>query len=83
MVRGMQMSGKRVFLNYAARYPNVKVVQIAYTSSSTSDAENLTREMLNKYPKLRGIATLNEIASQGAARVIQGLKRDSVKMIAF
>ncbi|WP_339310336.1 substrate-binding domain-containing protein [Paenibacillus sp. FSL M7-0896] len=71
------------FLNYAARFPNVKVVQIAYTSSSTSDAENLTREMLNKYPNLRGIATLNEIASQGAARVIQGLKRDSVKMIAF
>ncbi|MEK3716014.1 substrate-binding domain-containing protein [Paenibacillus sp. FSL R7-0333] len=71
------------FLNYAARFPNVKVVQIAYTSSSTSDAENLTREMLNKYPNLRGIATLNEIASQGAARVIQGLNRDSVKMIAF
>ncbi|OMF96417.1 substrate-binding domain-containing protein [Paenibacillus sp. FSL R7-0337] len=71
------------FLNYAARFPNVKVVPIAYTSSSTSDAENLTREMLNKYPELRGIATLNEIASQGAARVIQGLKRDSVQMIAF
>ncbi|WP_405114581.1 substrate-binding domain-containing protein [Paenibacillus sp. FSL K6-1217] len=71
------------FLNYAARFPDIKVVQIAYTSSSTSDAENLTREMLNQYPKLRGIATLNEIASQGAARVVLGLKRDSVKMIAF
>lgn len=71
------------FLNYAARYPNVKVVQISYTSSSTVEAETLTREMLEKHPNLRGIATLNEIASQGAAKVIQSLRLDNIKMVAF
>jgi ribose transport system substrate-binding protein len=71
------------FLNYAARYPNVKVVQISYTSSSTADAEMLTREMLENHPDLRGIATLNEIASQGAAQVIQSARLDNIKMVAF
>ncbi|QUL52814.1 substrate-binding domain-containing protein [Paenibacillus tritici] len=71
------------FLNYAARYPNVKVVQISYTSSSTSEAESLTREMLEEHPGLRGIATLNEIASQGAAKVIQSAGKGYLKMIAF
>ncbi|WP_410514882.1 substrate-binding domain-containing protein [Paenibacillus sp. BR2-3] len=71
------------FLNYAARYPNVHVVQISYTSSETSDAEELTRLMLIKHPALRGIATLNEIASQGAAKVIQSLGSGTIKMVAF
>ena len=71
------------FLNYTARYPNVHVVQISYTNSEISDAEELTRLMLIKHPKLRGIATLNEIASQGAARVIQTAGLDKIKMVAF
>ncbi|WP_151734539.1 substrate-binding domain-containing protein [Paenibacillus tengchongensis] len=71
------------FLNYAARYPDVEVVQISYTSSSVADAERLTREMLDNHPHLRGIATLNETASQGAGKVIQGLEDQSVKMVAF
>ncbi|WNS44564.1 substrate-binding domain-containing protein [Paenibacillus sp. MMS20-IR301] len=71
------------FLNYAARYTNVKVVQISYTSSSTADAEALTREMVANHPNLRGIATLNEIASQGAAKVIQNSGLDNIKMVAF
>lgn len=71
------------FLNYAARYPNIKVVQISYTSSSTVNAEALTRAMLDNHPNLRGIAALNEIASQGAARVIQNLQLDNIKMVAF
>jgi len=71
------------FLNYAARYPNIHVVQIAYTSSEIADAEELTRNMLKKNPHLRGIATLNEIASQGAAKVIQNLSLGNIKMVAF
>jgi len=71
------------FLNYAARYPNVHVVQISYTSSETRAAENLTRLMLIKHPNLRGIATLNEIASQGAAKVLQESGRSDISMVAF
>lgn len=71
------------FLNYAARYPNIQVVQISYTSSEISEAEDLTRLMLIKHPKLRGIATLNEIASQGAAKVIQSLGKNNIKVVAF
>ncbi|WP_379129380.1 substrate-binding domain-containing protein [Paenibacillus sp. sgz500958] len=71
------------FLNYAARYPNIHVVQIAYTSSEIADAERLTQDMVEKHPSLRGLATLNETASQGAAKVIQNLKMGNIKMVAF
>ncbi len=71
------------FLNYAARFPNVEVVQISYTSSNTADAEQLTRDMLLSHPNLRGIATLNETASQGAGKVIQELGFSPLKMVAF
>ncbi|AIQ53588.1 substrate-binding domain-containing protein [Paenibacillus sp. FSL R7-0331] len=72
------------FLNYAARYPNIDVVQISYTSSNTTEAEALTRQMLEKHPGLRGIATLNETASQGAGKVIQSQGLDNIiKMVAF
>ncbi|OKP82361.1 LacI family transcriptional regulator [Paenibacillus sp. P3E] len=71
------------FLNYAARFPNIEVVQISYTSSNTSDAEQLTRDMLLNHPDLRGIATLNETASQGAGNVIQELGFSQLKMVAF
>ncbi|MHA6533374.1 substrate-binding domain-containing protein [Paenibacillus sp. BAC0078] len=74
---------ERGFLNYAARYPHVEVVQISYTSSSTATAEQLTRDMLEKHPNLRGIATLNETASQGAGKVIQSLNKGNLKMVAF
>ncbi|WP_042200621.1 substrate-binding domain-containing protein [Paenibacillus camerounensis] len=72
------------FLNYAARYPNIDVVQISYTSSNTTEAEALTRQMLENHPGLRGIATLNETASQGAGKVIQSQGLDNIiKMVAF
>lgn len=71
------------FLNYAARYPNVHVVEISYTSSNITNAEDLTQLMLLKHPKLRGIATLNETASQGAAKVIKSLGMNNIKMVAF
>lgn len=72
------------FLNYAARYPNIHVVQISYTTSSTAEAEDLTRQMLKNHPALRGIATLNETASQGAGKVIQSMGLDNIiRMVAF
>ncbi|MBY0010625.1 substrate-binding domain-containing protein [Paenibacillus typhae] len=72
------------FLNYAARYPNIHVVQISYTTSSTAEAEDLTRQMLKNHPGLRGIATLNETASQGAGKVIQSMGLDNIiRMVAF
>lgn len=71
------------FLNYTARYPNVKVVEISYTTSSITDAEELTEQMLLRYPNLRGIASLNETASQGAAKVIQSQGLHDIKMVAF
>ncbi|SET50053.1 substrate-binding domain-containing protein [Paenibacillus sp. NFR01] len=71
------------FLNYAARFPDVKVVQISYTTSNITDAEQLTREMLTNHPGIRGIATLNEIASQGAAEVLESQGLHKIKMVAF
>lgn len=71
------------FLNYTARYPNIQVVEISYTTSNINEAEDLTQLMLLKHPNLRGIATLNETASQGAAKVIQGRGLHNIKMVAF
>ena len=71
------------FLNYTARYSNVKVVEISYTTSSIQDAEELTEQMLLKYPRLRGIASLNETASQGAAKAIRSRGLRNIKMVAF
>ncbi|MFC3745933.1 substrate-binding domain-containing protein [Paenibacillus sp. GCM10012306] len=71
------------FLNYAARYPNIHVVEIAYTPSNITNAKELTREMLRQHPRLRGLATLNETASQGAAKAIQQLRLKGIKMVAF
>lgn len=71
------------FLNYAARYANIHIVEIAYTPSSITSAEELTTQMLNKHSGIKGIATLNETASQGAARAIQRWGRSGIKMVAF
>lgn len=71
------------FMNYVARYPSVQVVDISYTPSDTKAAEALTREMLRKHPNLRGIAALNETASQGAAAVLLETGRTNVRMVAF
>lgn len=71
------------FLNYTARYPNIQVVEISYTTSSIKDAEELTQLMLLKHPNLRGIASLNETASQGAAMAIQSRGLQNIKMVAF
>ncbi|QWU14571.1 ribose transport system substrate-binding protein [Paenibacillus sophorae] len=71
------------FLDYVARYPSVHVVDISYTPSVTAEAEELTRLMLLRHPNLRGIAALNETASQGAATVLQERGLRSIQMVAF
>jgi ribose transport system substrate-binding protein len=71
------------FLNYTARYPDIHVVEISYTTSSINDAEDLAKLMLLKHPKLRGIASLNETASQGAAKAIRSKGLHHIKMVAF
>lgn len=71
------------FLNYVARYPDVRVVEILYTTSDIENARQLTRELLRKHPSLDGLATLNETASQGAGQMLEELGRTDIRMVAF
>ncbi|WP_310551872.1 substrate-binding domain-containing protein [Paenibacillus glufosinatiresistens] len=82
---GARDAGEREkgFLDYVARFPDVHVVDIFYTPSNIEEARKLTRLMLAKHPDLRGIAALNETASQGAAEALMESGRAGIRMVAF
>jgi ribose transport system substrate-binding protein len=72
------------FLDYAARYPGVEVVDIEYCESDEQKAREFTRKMMAEHPDLNGIVALNEVASIGTAEEIQKLGYgEKVKIITF
>lgn len=61
-----------------------KIVEIAYCDSDVKRAEELTKEMLNKHPRITVIAGLNQYASVGAGNAVKELGLgDSIKVIGF
>jgi len=85
-VKGAKNADEREegFMDYAARFPGIEVVDIQYCESDERLARRLTREMIRKHPDLNGIVALNEIASIGTAEEIQRLGYgEKVKIITF
>lgn len=71
-------------LDYVARYPDMKVVDIQYSQSNQHHAEQITRNWLAQYPNLQGIVALNAESSIGVGREVQRSgKGGKVKVIAF
>ena len=61
-----------------------KIVEIAYCDSDYDKAEELTKDMLKKHPKIKVIAGLNQYASVGAGNAVKELGLgDSIKLIGF
>ncbi|WP_242403899.1 substrate-binding domain-containing protein [Paenibacillus pini] len=72
------------FMDYIARYPDVRVVSVEYCESDEQIARTLTRKMVAEHPEMNGIVALNEVASIGTAEEIQKLGIGGrVKVIAF
>ncbi|WP_228101140.1 substrate-binding domain-containing protein [Paenibacillus donghaensis] len=85
-VKGAKNADEREqgFMDYAARFPGVEVVDIEYCDSDEEKARQLTRKMLAEHPDLSGIVALNEIASIGTAEEIRRLGYgERVKLITF
>jgi ribose transport system substrate-binding protein len=70
--------------DYIARYPDIRLVDIVYCGSDEQLAARLTSKMVQENPDLRGIISLNEVASIGVAQEVQRLGlQDQVKLITF
>ena len=85
-VKGSRNAGERAsgMLDYIARFPNVTVMDIVYCGSDVQLAARLTNELLEKYPDIRGIIALNEVAGIGVSQEIQKLGvGGKVKVITF
>lgn len=71
-------------LDELSKYPDVKVVDKAYSLTDHELAAQLTHSMMEKHPQLDGIVALNEISSIGVAHAIQSMNlQDKVKIITF
>jgi ribose transport system substrate-binding protein len=53
-----------------------RIVDTYFAESNTEKAEELTKEMLTKYPDIKAIATLNQHSSVGAGRALKELGLD-------
>lgn len=85
-VKGARNADQREegFLDYVARFPGVKVVDIKYCGSDETLAYRQTVMMLHQYPDLDGIVSLSAESSIGAGEAIDELGYGGkVKMIAF
>ncbi|SDF41040.1 ribose transport system substrate-binding protein [Fontibacillus panacisegetis] len=72
------------FLDYIARFPEIKVVDIKYCGSDEWVAYTQTKEMLSNYPRLDGIVALNAESSIGAGRAVKEMGfGGKIKMITF
>lgn len=72
------------FLDYIARFPDIRVIDIKYCGSDEWLAYKQTKEMLTHYPELDGIVALNAEASIGAGRAVKELNYGGkIKMITF
>lgn len=85
-VKGARNANQREegFLDYVARFPDVRVVDIQYCGSDEYLAYRLTEDMLKRFPNLDGIVSLSAESSIGAGRAVDELGfGGKVKMIAF
>lgn len=72
------------FLDYIARFPDIKVVDIQYCGSDEWVAYKQTKEMLSRYPGLDGLVALNAESSIGAGRAVKEMGYGGkIKMITF
>ncbi|WP_410768467.1 substrate-binding domain-containing protein [Fontibacillus sp. BL9] len=85
-VKGARNADQREegFLDYVARFPGIKVVDIQYCGSDEELAYRLTRNMLANYPGLDGLVSLSAESSIGAGRAVEEMDYgDKLMMIAF
>lgn len=85
-VKGARNADQREegFMDYAARFPGVRIVDVQYCGSDEALAYRLTREMLLKFPDLTGLVSLSAESSIGAGRAVEEMGLGSkIKMIAF
>nr|MBC9202135.1 substrate-binding domain-containing protein [Paenibacillus sp. PL91] len=78
------MDRERGVLDSLSLRPDIKVLDTLYSNASEQQAYEMTLELLQTEPGLRGIAALNEPTVVGAARAIKELRAVSrVKLIGF
>lgn len=85
-VKGARNADQREegFMDYAARFPGVRIVDVQYCGSDEALAYRLTREMLLQFPDLTGLVSLSAESSIGAGRAVEEMGLGSkIKMIAF
>nr|WP_209847246.1 substrate-binding domain-containing protein [Paenibacillus sediminis] len=85
-VKGARNADQREegLLDYVARYPGIKVVDIRYSDSDQRIASQLTKDILISHPDIDGIIALNAEASVGVGREVKNMgKGGKVKVIAF
>ncbi|MHA0855350.1 substrate-binding domain-containing protein [Paenibacillus sp. CMAA1364] len=85
-VKGARNADERAsgMLDYIARFPKVEVVDTVYCGSNVQLAANLTNEMIRKYPHIKGIIALNEIAGIGVSQEVSRLGLGGkVKIVTF
>lgn len=66
------------------KYPNIKIVSVKYGSGDHEITYNLVREMLKKYPDLKGIFATNEGSAIGMINAVVAEKKEKdVVMVGF
>jgi len=66
------------FSDYINDKTEMKIVEIVYCDSDIDKAEQLTVEILQKYPEVQVIAGLNAQSATGAARALEKLERSDI-----
>ena len=75
---------ERGFKEGIVAYPNITLVATQYCMSDVAKAMDITQDMINANPDLRGIFAANEAAAIGAAQAVRTAgKAGVVKLVAF
>ncbi|MBP1967320.1 substrate-binding domain-containing protein [Paenibacillus aceris] len=71
-------------LDEILKFPSIQVIAKVYSLTDQGTADQLTQNIIEKYPYLDGIVALNETSSIGVADAIQRMNlQDKVKIITF